>query len=515
MLDPGSWSRGRILLTLLTVAMVALPFLVVDHAPVTDLGQHSAQIRLFLEALEPSDTLYEIQWLTPYATAYLAVGLGWLVAGPLAAGRLGLMLLAIAWVVALHALSARRGRSAAAATLASLLVFNHVLYWGFLGFIAGFPMYVVWWLWCLREAPQEHPWREAVITAGLAFVLYLTHALWFAAGMLTLAVVTLARRRRWRQLATRWLAVLPTLLLALSWYRGLSGTTFSTPALWARPLSVRLSPREWVDAAFGGLHGPLEPLALAVLAAWLGAGLWGHRDALRRHLDRPLAATAGAFLAAAVILPDKLTNTIEFNDRWMPVGLALLVLALPAPRLPRDWHRAVAVIALVVFGLVTAATWHQVERVHLTGFDEAMERLPPEPLLMGLDFSRASPRVKQPVFFQMYAFGQALRGGRLNFSFAEFAPSLVVYEQQGRPLWTPGLEWFPDRVRRGDLGWFDHLLVHGPPQIHAGLAADPALEPLHPGGEWGLYRIDGDRLRGAPAPAAPAPLRPTPDQTPR
>lgn len=516
MTDPAG-SRVRVALAVVCCALVTLPFLAVTFPPITDLGQHTAQVRLFLDTVGNPDSPYRIQWLTPYGLGYLPLALGWLLAGPLAAGRIGVLLLAVAWVAALHLLAAGRRRPVAAAVVAGVLLFNHTLYWGFLSFLAGWPVFVLWFLWTEREPRRERPWREALVTAGAAALLYLAHALWFAVGLAWLMVTAVRRRRRLRAHLPRVLGVAPVVTLAVAWFAGISRTGFSTPPLWIKPAAVRLSPEGLVDAALGGLRGTAEPLVLAVLLAWLGLAVWRNRGHLAVRTDLALAGLGAALVVAALVLPDKYTNTIEFNDRWMPVGLAVLLLAAPPLRLPRRLAGGAALAVLAAWCLLTTGVWRQVERNELAGLRPAVEALPPAPRLLGLDFVRHSAWLDGQPFFQSFAYGQALRGGELSFSFAEFPPSPVVLRRDPPSPWTPALEWFPQNVKRIDLLHFDHVLVNAPPRVHRRLQADPLLRQLTPPAPWRLYAVrlgavspsagatPTPRSEDPPAPPSPAP----------
>lgn len=506
-------ARRRAVLAAVCCAVAALPFLAVRFPPLTDLGQHTAQIRLFLDTLGAADSPYRIQWLTPYGLGYLPLGVGWLLGGPLAAGRLGVMLIAVAWVAALHLLAAGRNRPAAAATVAGVLLFNHALYWGFISFLAGWPPFVLWFLWTESEPDAERPWREALVTAGAAALLYLAHALWFAVGLVWLGVTAVRRRGDLRALLPRLLGVAPVVALAAVWFAGISRTGFATPPLWVKPAAVRLAPDGLVDAALGGIRGMAEPLLLAVLLAWLGLAVWSNRGSLRERSDLPLAALGVSLVVAALVLPDKFTNTIEFNDRWMPVGLVGLLLAAPPLRISRRLADGAALALLAAWCLLTAGVWRQVERVELDGLEPSLAALPQEPRLLGLDFVRRSAWLEGQPFFQTFAYGQALRGGRLSFSFAEFPPSPVVLRHDPPSPWTPALEWFPQNLTRGDLLHFDHVLVNGSPQVQRWLEGDPLLEPETPLARWRLYAVRPDAI-SAPADATPTPRSASPPPPP-
>ncbi|MFQ5350352.1 MAG: hypothetical protein ACE5EG_07915, partial [Thermoanaerobaculia bacterium] len=263
---------------------------------------------------------------------------------------------------------------------------------------------------------------------------------------------------------------------------------------------ARLSFAGMTNATLGGLTGWLEPLAMLALLAWLGVGLWQHRRGLGEAVDRRLLVAALLFLLLGVLLPDKIDRTLRFASRWIPVGWALLVLALPAPALRPALRRGLALAALTVFCISTTAVWRSFERHELVGFEAALEGLPPTPALLGLDFVRASPRLKNPAYMHLPAYAQLLRGGRLGFSFVSLASSLVVKRDLASPdPWTPGLEWAPQLLRSTDLEHFDHLLVHAPPELTAGfMAQEERLTPLTGEAPWRLFRVAERPAAGVP-----------------
>ncbi|MEM7051135.1 MAG: hypothetical protein AAF604_15815 [Acidobacteriota bacterium] len=478
---------GRLFGWLLASAALALPFLLVDFPPITDLPQQTAQIRLLSEALADPESPYRIQWLTPYSLSYGAIGLGWLLGGPLAAGRLGMLLIGLLWVGAVHLLAARRDRATAGAVLAAMLFFSHALYWGFFSFLIGWPAFVLWLMLTL-EPPDPKPWKDLLRFLAAAILLYMGHALWLAAGGLWLALWSITRPRELLRNWPRFAAIAPIAMGAAVWFAGLRDTTFSTPALWVVPPWQRLGPDALRDAAFGGLKSPLEPLALAVLLLWLVVAVLSNRRQLAERTDRPLALAAGFFFGLYLLLPDKYTNTIFLDDRWLPLALVCALLALPAPRLPKLIRLPLAATLLVLFVAATSLLWTAIEHQELSGLAASLEALPDEPRVLGLDLGPPSRFLEGSPFIQTFAYAQVARGGELNFSFAEFAPSLVVYDPPRETPWTNGLEWFPAYVQPGDFAHFSHLLLSADDPGHATLGSKPEIAPITTEGRWRLYR---------------------------
>ena len=490
--------RERGTLFVVCALLVLVPFFVVTIPPITDLPQHLAQIRLLVEALANPDGLYRIQWWTPYSLSYALLTLTRAVAPPPLAGRLALAIIAVLWVVAAHALAASRRRSPLAAVLASLFVFSHVLYWGFLSFAIGWPFFVAWMLLSRREM---HRTGDVLGLAAVGLALYASHALWLLAGIAWIGVVSLADAARvlhsrgparllFRPMLWRACALAPAVIALAAWTPHFQASGAQAPAVWNTTPLARLDPRWIVDAALGGLRGWPEWLLMGVVAVWLVTALVQHRRQLFEAVDVPLLLGSALLGLFALFLPDKYMHTTHLAQRWMPTAVVLLLLGMPAPRLRPALHRSAVVGCAGAFVVVTAMSWISFERRELTGLAAAIERLPPNPRVLGLDYQQTSELVRARPFLQAYAWAQVYKGGTLNFSFASFPTSIVVFRSDRPTPWTPRLYWYPDRLRATDLDHFDYVIVNGTPGAHrAAMTAWPFV-PLTTTGRWRLYRVD-------------------------
>ncbi len=483
-------SGKRRLVAAACCGLVAIPFLSVEFPPVTDLPQHVAQIRLFLEALRDPASGYRIQWFTPYTMAYALLGTSWGVFGPQNAGRMALLVLAVVSTAALHWLAARRNRPVAAAVLVSVLFFNHVVYWGFLSFAVGWVAFIVWFLITTRPPAQSFSRADALRYCVGALLLYVGHALWFAVGMAWLVLHGLAHRLPLKVMALRCASVFPVLTAAALWYPHLSALGFVSPTVWLVAPTARLSPEWLVDAALGGLHGSAEYIVVGLLAAWAGTAVWQHRASLHTGIDPDLLGAGMLLCLLALLLPDQHMNTIQFAARWLPGGVIMVVLAVPAPRIRPQLQQWTALTLVAVFSLTTAMAWRRFERDELSGLSKVLSELPPAPRVIGLDLVKESDIIKGRPFLQTFAYSQVLKGGKLNMSFAGFAPSLVVFDEMRPAPWTSDLVWFAERVRLEDFQYFDYAIVNGASDIHA-QCEDFRLAAMTQSGRWRLYRTAG------------------------
>lgn len=490
----------------LCCVLVALPFLVVQYPPITDLPQHVAQVRLFFETLGDAQAPYRIQWFTPYSMAYLPLGAAWALLPAEDVGRIGVLLIAVASTLAVHLLAARRARPVAAAVLASALVFSHVLYWGFLSFAIGWVAFVAWFLVTTSRPGDSFSARDAALLCGTALVLYVSHALWFAVGMAWLAVHALLARLSLRGWLVRVASVAPVGLAAALWYPHLEAAGFVSPTVWSVTPLERLSPFWLADAVLGGMRGVAEPVLLLFVGGWAAASLAGRDKPLRESVDVELLALALMLAVMGLLLPYRYMNTIQFAERWLPPAAIALVLALPVPELRGGSARWATLAVLAAFCAATAWSWARFERDEMSGFHQALADLPAGRRVIGLDYVKDSSIIKGRPFLQSFAYAQVERGARLSFSFAGFAPSLVVYRERPRRPWTPHLEWFAEHLRRSDLQYFDYAILNGDERVHQAFSDQPELQARTHTGRWRLYRVNPE-LAANPAVVATGAIR--------
>ena len=499
---PGRTERALIAAGVLVLAII--PILLVKFPPAADLPQHLAQIRLFKETLADPGSPYTVQWLAPNHLVYLFLLAFWTVLPVELIARASLVLIVVLWVAAIHGLGAARGRSAAAAVVASLLIFNQSCSWGFLSFMLGFPVFVLWFA-LTTKGDRDFSLSQWGALAGMSALLYGSHALWFAAGAAWLIIVGLARRTAVATIGLRLTALLPCGLFALLWYPGLSASRSATGVdvapHWA-PLYERLA--SIVPAALGWIPGPAGTLAFLFVGFWAGLSIWQNRLRLRDAADRDLMIAAMFFLSVVAIAPDSYMNTICFSTRWVPAAMIFLLLALPAPSFRRLPSKAVALSVAMALSSATAIAWVRYEAHDLSGLPESLEAIAPSSRVLGLDLVKESDFIEDRPFLQLFAYAQVFKGGELNFSFAEHYSGLVAYRGRREVLWTPRLEWNSEKVKWTDFGFFDFVLVNGEDRDHESLASFAGLSPVTRSGRWRLYRVrrrSACRSRSCAAPA--------------
>ena len=477
--------------TLLLVVLVAsiLPFWVVSIPPATDLPQHLSQIFLLEETLAGRrPDLMLTPWYYPNTLVYGLIYAFWQITEPLTAGRLTMSVLAVAWVSSGYALARYQLRPIENWLIGVPLVFNFLFYWGLINFLIGWPAFCLF----LLVAGARPGRRQALAMAGAGLLLYYAHVLWFVMGNVWLIARFIDRQPgSWR---LSLVCMLPGWVLAGSWYpqlataRAASGV--ETGVVWGVMPFKRTALDYFADAAQGGLQGSLESTYPIVLAVWIALSIctrWRH---LESETSKPLLVAAVGLILAYWMLPWNYMNTIFFSQRWLPCGLTLLLLALPAPGIPRLYGITSGITLTLIFSLATIKAWRDWDGEQMGGFLEAMGKIDKEDRVFGVDMLGGSLYIKGRPGLQLWSYAQALRGCETNFSFTEHHSGIVQYVAQQPVNPARQLIWSPYKSKPVHLVGFSKALINGDAEVHEFARRRLNIEPLdNSDATWRLYRV--------------------------
>jgi hypothetical protein len=500
---------------IVTMLACALPALLTPFPPAADLPQHLAQVEQALHgSLAPAAYA---AWLSPNNLIYAPIAALRAIVEPEHLASATIALLGIVWAGAGCWLGARLQRPAGGIALASVLFFNASLSWGMLNFLIGWPLVLVWLAVngtlpgsarATDETGPASPVRAAggvLLRVALGWLLLWAHALCFAAACSFACVLALSPRCRPANLAHRLypvVSLIPAGLYAVAWVVMLreqrTAHGFDVAAHYAVSLVERLDPGYFIPRSIAA--GPLTWALFGVVMGWLLSGFV--RPSPARRWDAPLAACAALLALAYFALPSKYLNTIEFSSRWLPCMWMLFVLASPGPPMSARTATLATSGATLLVSASVSWNWRAFATTELAGFSAALDATPLHSKLLGLDFLKESPLADGRPFLHLSSYATLLRGASTHFDFSEHGTALIRGARRAKP-WTPGLEWFAERVQPSDFEHFDVALVGAPPEYQEQVIARlPGLSALTTSGLWRLYRID--TAAQAPAAALPA-----------
>ncbi len=285
-----AYGKQLLLLTLFCSVLIAAPFFLVQFIPSTDLPQHLAQIRLLQDVLKnPQQDTYAVEWLGANTLVYYLLQCNWMVFAPVFSGKMTVLEIALAWIVSIFFLAHRKQRSLYSAVIACVFIFNASLYWGFLNFLIGFPIFVLWYFIVIDNEKRTAAYTIATIL-GLSFLLFLAHALWLLVGLFLLAVALIDRRPPIPEILIKCVALIPIGLYSIYWFPKLAEIRtqlhFDTAAHWLTPPWERLFPQALTDSLLGGLRGPTEALVLTGIAAWIALSVVTNWKQMRKLINR-------------------------------------------------------------------------------------------------------------------------------------------------------------------------------------------------------------------------------------
>lgn len=496
-------SRFIWVVILLTASLLSMmPFFYVTYVPSADLPQHLSQLKLFFSTIaDPNHSPYEAQYFGANLLVYWVMMLFWLCCPPVLTGKLTMALMVVLWIVSVFLLARSQNRSPVAAFLVSVAVFNSSFYWGFVNFLIGFPLFILWYVYVVNKEIQQRAVIYFFTTVIVSILLFFAHAFWMVLAIVILGVHDLLKREKLRVMLWHGIALLPVIVIAALWYPRLSAarTTlgFDTLPHWFVMPWERLYPKWIVNAIFGGLQGPSEWLVFFGLTGWILLVIVTNKKSVWEGINKNLFTVSIILFVGIYTLPDKFMNTIFFASRWYPVAMIFFILSLPMPKLPQVVYSGFAGFLVIMFSLTTILAWTRYNDIDQSGLTEALEQIPEHVRVIGLDYIKESQYIEGRPFLQTFAYAQALHGSTLNFSFAEHNSGIVIPKKISPvPQWTPGLEWIAEYVMYEDFQKFDYALINATDEFHKIMISLAPISPVTDEGRWRLYRILEDSRKG-------------------
>lgn len=405
------------LLAAAAFAAIAIP----ARVPAVDLADHARLVSLFVGRPDPAlagELGVVANPVAPYWLFHLVASALAIAFSPYDAARIALALFVGAIPLAIAAwLDARESRPALA-LLAAPILFGSMTGWGFVGIVAGIPLFAL--VGASAESLARAPrWRTAIALAALVVALYYAHVFVWAAGVLLLALVLFRRGVPRAMLAPPIAAVALGAALGAAYVATFRATPYST-ALSAQVGSlVEPSLARFGDVLMdGGAYGLVDerrPLAIAawvVLAAIAALGIAERRarpdeksDTELRYAGAALVALVGALVVTPV--------AFLLHLRFVCLLGALAPLAIPAPR-RRGGDVAIAAAALVALGLVATAArsgLDYADRTECLASLAASARAPGRTISLVAGSRRTPPGYATPVLDHAGLYLAATRGG--------------------------------------------------------------------------------------------------------
>ncbi len=478
--------------------LALLPLLIVKYPPMVDLPQHAAQIRLWQDLDQHSDT-YKLNLLTPYLATYLAGRLLAEVLPILTAMKVLVALLVLALPSALLHLLVRTGGDRWWSLLGFPLSYSLCFYWGLLNFMAAAPLAIVLVTLALNpdRGLRQRRGHELVL-AALALVLLFTHGLVCAFALLVAGLASLTTAPSWRAAILRQLPFLPAALAGLWWFAATRSAETQTS------MPFRLGFRwdrlyELPGALLGDPEGFEAKLCGTAILALILSVL------IRRKTSSPVPEAAPIRLRVAHALPLGLALAVFFfgpniyflaaflNLRFAIFLVPWLLLAvMPGRSADKTTRAMIAVLAAGwLINLLPGFTMFDREARML---DVPLAAMEPDRRALGLVFEPHTTAVPVPAHLHLFAWYSAQKGGVADFSFAFFYSQLVRYRPEAvEPLIPDSFSWRPERFDDSMRSSYDYFLVRS--RFDRGALLFPEPSPpirarLWHGGWWLYERVE-------------------------
>lgn len=495
---------------LVSLYVIAWPFLQAHYPPITDLPFHGSASSILRHYFDPAYHFQEQFIVEPFKAPYWTIhGVAALLAlfMPIVAATkvtavLLLGLLPAGLAVMFHGMK----KSPLLGLLGLPFVWNTLTHWGFINFMGALGLFaaVVGFTLLVVDKPTQNRQLGLAVTLFLVFATHIFRFPFALAAVVGTAIVMYPATRRFRPIVA---PMIPSFAALFIWL-AVREKELSTQGM--EPLRIHTERfAEIRGFLFGAFTDPTES-HLADRMYWLVGGalvacaLWALIERrFQNASDRDkrwsigIAVVAGGialvFLGLYLVLP------MQIGIWWYVYPREILAALFIAVGLAADLPRAAilryAVLLAIVAGAVPQASfvakeWAAYDK-NTRDFEKITQQLPPAPKLAYLVWDRHDSHYRSPTYIHLPAWVQAEKGGWLSFHFVEWNAWPIRYRKNSPavpPLTPPRFEWTPERFDLASRGrFFDFFLVRRNGGPDPRFARQPELKLVDHVGSWWLY----------------------------
>ena len=482
--------KSYLLALLFCMVTAAIPFCVTEFIPVTDLSHHLNQTRIFYQAFYDGSNEYDVHYFGPNTIVYYLLFLLWHFFSPLMVGKLGLIILLQAGILTVFFIAYSEGCRPSQAVAAVCFLFNTTLYWGFMPFMSGWPVFGLFWVWArmARSASASGLFFQGFL---LSLLLCWSHVLWLLAAFAWLFYQSFRSHSRGETIWFKryFLPFLPALLLSLVWFIHLWKITSERRVVFGGinvfPVIDKLNPVYFEVFSNAPLQGHWPDLVLILpVVAVIFKLLWG------RNQFRPeLLATGAIAFVFSVVSPYYFANTVLFAQRWLPYAMIFVILSLCLDEKNETGRLIFCIMILSVFLLVQAHFWVAFEKNELSGWKDCLKSVPAKSKIVYVDQKRESRYFHSNPFWQFVGYFELLSGCETNFSFAYHDNGIVRFKDKQKILQQKSYIKISE-LNESSFSGFDHLVLCSKDEDRERLLLMfPFLGQTFSAGLWHAFKI--------------------------
>jgi hypothetical protein len=435
----GLFSTDRTGLFLAAVALSIVPLWFGAYLPMVDLPGHAAVITA-LQQLAIGNPLFtsvfDVDWFTPYLLGYLPV---YALASvmPVAMAIQVVVSLSVAAVPLLTAVLLRDGGADSRwKWLAIPGSYSFAFYWGFLSFLVAAPFALLLLVWTIRFERRQSV-ASALIVAAFTVILFFSHVIVMGfACLLALTYLIGREHRNVRRLF--WLCLPYTVPIPLI-------------AIWLLPRLANESVIADAPVVYGSLVERVSLLfaqpAGAEVLSWPALAITVLIFALPPLAGATFARSPARWLPFAVVLLSFLTiPSFAFAAGFLYERLGIFL----APLWLLCWNAPISgkhrfgwiAIPLVAVWLLSNTGRFAIFADETKYFDDVVSAMEPGKRVAALIVDNRTPLFGTPVYRHFGSWYQTLKGGVVDFNFADFR-LVLRRKDMAQPRVDEYLSWYP------------------------------------------------------------------------
>jgi len=491
--QPGGRSPRDTLVFALCCLFLVLPLWTVEYLPMVDLPQHAAQVSVMKHLNDPAfgyRDIYKLNLFTPYLLGY---GLAWLLSALVSvqtALRIVISVAVLAVPLTVRVLNARMGGRPEWSFLAFPIALSFSYGWGFLNYLIGIPLSLIFILLSCQHAAR--PTRARGVWLFLfSLLLFWCHLVIAAFSCLVGAAIVILRSPGLKSALTRALPFVAPIPLALYWLLRTRATEaqVNTGVVFGGHLERLAMLPAHILGSIGGSFQSSGGLAYLLAGAALLClpFLTGARPSRKIWRWAPLVICLALYFAS----PSRIFFTFQIYPRFAVFVIPFFLLALEprAQSFARDSITRKLPLAFAVAWLVSTQLSYQSFARESADFDMVLNQMDPHKRVLGMVFENKSEYRPGPVYIHFPCWYQANRGGVTQVSFAKFFSVVARFKPGADARVKIGFEWAPQIFEWERHGGeeFDYFLVRSDEDVSPIVFRDDPVELMIQSGNWWVF----------------------------
>ena len=473
-------SKRELVLLVIGCMISSLPVWLTEYPPMSDLPQHVGQVSILLNYEKYSD-IFRINLFTPYLLGYGLLYLVGLFVNLILAAKILLIISFTLTVVFTRRLLINIKTNTILAWLVIPVNYGFAFYYGFFTFLLVIPVLLIFLCYVFNYLDNPTV-RKGVVLTLAGIVLFFSHAILYGIGMVISCL--LANVKHGKPGFRYMVPFILTLPVSVLWYKGiLASEAGSTLTTW--DLGIFRIPQ--IFSYTIGMEAHIYYVLIGILL-YACPFLLGGRLTRKNWRWVPFIVLLSLFL----FMPILLSNTLFMYERLSVILFITYLLLFDLPQKIAAYKILMLSSFLLSWLSVISYAFYEFG-LEQNDFKSIVSIMPDDKRTLSLIFKTKSNVIPDhPLYLHFTNWVQTVKGGIVDFNFANFYPQIVRFQNDKVPKVSYGFDSRPQTFdwNQHEGNMYDYYIIRSAKDVANPLFREYRghVEIIKHAGTWWLFK---------------------------